>query len=75
MEPLGRNVEKTAEEITLHQQDADLSDLLDQLAYENALLIFLADRRQPLSEPSPGLRRVFGKTGEKQRYCGLSDRG
>ena len=53
MEPLGRNVEKTAEEITLHQQDADLSDLLDQLAYENALLIFLADRRLPLSEPSP----------------------
>ena len=60
------NVQETVEEIVLHQQDTELSTLLDRLAYENALLIFLTDREGNLIYSTDEHSGVYGGGGARQ---------
>lgn len=64
------NVQKTAEEIILHQQDTELSALLDRLAYENALLLFLTDREGNLIYSTDEHSGVYGGDRARQSSGG-----
>lgn len=64
------NVQKTAKEIVLHQQDTELSALLDRLAYENALLLFLTDREGNLIYSTDEHSGVYGGDGARQSSGG-----
>jgi len=57
-----RNVEKAAAEIAAAQEDADLSSLLDALASENSLLIFLTDEEANVLYSADEHAALYGKS-------------
>ena len=58
-----RNVEKAAEKIAAQQDGDGLTDLLDQLAYENSFLIFLTDRQGSILYSTDEHSGVYGTAG------------
>ena len=65
-----RGVERAAKEIVAHAGETDIYDVIDEVAGENSLLVFVTDGQRRILYSSDSYKGLYGSSGQQEQQNG-----